>query len=129
VPGFSLRYHQLTKQKSTAIFGQATYKLTDQLSLTAGSRYSHEKTTANQLTGSVFGLAFPTEHQSASKPSWTFSLDYQVTPSLMVYVAQRGSWRAGSYNYSVVSIHSTAAAGGNRFGPETIRDVEVEIFG
>ena len=75
----------------------------------------------------MFGLTFPEEHQSASKPSWTFSLDYQVTPSLMVYVAQRGSWRTGSYNYSVVPIDAPASAGGNRFGPETTRDVELGL--
>ncbi|MEJ5976507.1 TonB-dependent receptor [Novosphingobium sp. PS1R-30] len=111
--------------ESVAGFAQASFKVTDQFSLTGGFRYTHDKTEIFQLPGSAFLPFFPgTEKTSASKPSWTVSLDYQVTPELMVYVAHRGSWRAGGYNYSVTPLNVTAASGGNLFLPETTQDIE-----
>lgn len=111
--------------ESVAGFAQASFKVTDQFSVTGGFRYTHDKTEIFQLPGSAFLPFFPgTEKTSASKPSWTVSLDYQVTPELLVYVAHRGSWRAGGYNYSVTPLNVTAASGGNLFLPETTQDIE-----
>ncbi len=116
--------------ESIAGFAQASYKVTDQLSLTGGFRWTHDKTQIVQLPGSTFLPFFPVnapEKTSASKPSWTISADYQATPELMLYVAHRGSWRAGGYNYSVAPINTTAANNGNLFLPETTQDVEVGL--
>ena len=124
-PGVSLRYHQRSGDRSLAGFAQATYKLTGRLSLTGGFRYSGDRQTARQLDGSIFGPS--RERSNASKPSWTASVDYQATPSLLLYATTRGSWRTGGFNYSVAPINATAADGGNRFGPETTRDVEVGV--
>jgi iron complex outermembrane receptor protein len=113
--------------RSIAAFAQATYKLTDKLSLTAGGRYTHDRTRMVQLPGSLWLGLLPAntpEKTTTSKPSWTVSLDYQLTPAVMVYVTQRGSFRAGGYNYSVFPANVTAASGGNLFLPETTRDVE-----
>ena len=116
------------KTESIAGFAQASFKLTDQLSATGGFRWTHDKTEIFQLPGSAFLPFFPgTEKTSASKPSWTASLDYKVTPELMLYVANRGSWRAGGYNYSVTPINVTAENGGNLFLPETTVDIEAGI--
>jgi iron complex outermembrane receptor protein len=118
------------KAKSIAAFAQADYKLTDQLTVTGGFRWTHDKTTLTQLPGSVWLFTFPAntpEVTKASKPSWTGSLQYQVTPELMAYVATRGSWRAGGFNYSVQPIPITANLGGNLFLPETTKDVEIGI--
>jgi iron complex outermembrane recepter protein len=120
------------KSESIAGFAQASFKVTDQLNVTGGIRYTHDKTTMVQLPGSVwlFTPAFAPntpEVTKASKPSWTFSLDYQATPELMLYVAHRGSWRAGGFNYSVAPIPTTATTGGNLFLPETTKDIEVGI--
>ena len=116
--------------KSIAAFAQATYKVTDQLSLTAGARYTRDKTAIFQLPGSLwlnFVPTNPVEKTKAKKPSWTVSLDYKVTPELLVYVAHRGSWRGGGYNYSVFPANVTAAQGGNLFLPETTQDVELGL--
>jgi iron complex outermembrane receptor protein len=118
------------KDQSRAIFAQGTYKLTEKLSLTGGLRYTWDKLSARQLAGSLFGTAFPTEQTSSSNPSWTVTLDYQATPSLLVYVTQRGSWRTGGYNYNVYPVNNTAndpVNPGNRFLPETTKDVEVGV--
>lgn len=125
---FPFIYTAQWSTESIAGFAQASYKLTDKFSLTGGFRYTHDRTEINQLPGSAFLPFFPgVEKQSASKPSWTVSLDYQATPELLFYVAHRGSWRAGGYNYSVTPINVTAADGGNRYLPETTQDIELGI--
>ncbi|MEW9853889.1 TonB-dependent receptor [Novosphingobium sp. M1R2S20] len=123
--GLPFRYHQRTTTKSRAIFAQGSYGVTDKLNLTLGGRYTWDKVSARQLPGSIFGTDFPRESMSWRKPSWTVSLDYELSADLMVYAAQRGSWRTGGYNYSVLPVNETAVNGGNRFSPETTRDVEV----
>ncbi len=127
---FPFTYTAQWSTESIAGFAQASYKLTDQLNLTGGIRYTRDKTEIFQLPGS-FWLGFITsnapEKTSASKPSWTVSLDYQVTPELMIYATHRGSWRAGGYNYSVFPANVTAASGGNLYLPETTQDIELGL--
>jgi len=125
--GSQLRYHALTTAESKALFAQATYALTDQLSLTAGGRWTWEKATSRQLPGSLFGTDWPLEVLKDGKPSWTVSLDYKVADDLLVCISHRGSWRAGGYNYSVPPIDATAGEGGNRFNPETTKDIELGL--
>ncbi len=128
---FPFIYTAQWKTESIAGFAQASFKATDTLSVTGGFRYTHDKTTMIQLPGSawtdIYMMPNTPESTSASKPSWTVSLDYQVTPELMVYVAHRGSWRAGGYNYSVPPINVTAAEGGNLYRPETTKDIEAGV--
>jgi iron complex outermembrane receptor protein len=124
---FAVAYNAVTGNESYAAFGQATYKLTDQLNLTVGGRYTSEKITLVQGAQSLFGAGQP---QSAKQhnPSWTGSLDYHLTKNLMVYATTRGSWRRGGFNpfNPPTATPMTAATdpGGNYFLPEIIRDVE-----
>ncbi len=127
---FTFTYTARIKTKSIAGFAQASYKLSDQLSLTGGFRYTRDKTSIVQLPGSLWLLFAPAndvERTKASKPSWNVSVDYRVTPELMFYAVTRGSWRAGGYNYSVFPANVTAAAGGNLYLPETTEDVELGV--
>lgn len=124
---FSTAYNALTKNRSFAVFSQATYKLTDKLSLTLGGRYTWENIKMRQLEQSLFGVGQP-QHVNQSDPSWTLSADYHLTPSLMAYVATRGSWRRGGFNPfnppTATPMTAADAAGGNFFKPERVRDVE-----
>ena len=127
---FPFTYTAQINTESIAGFAQGTFKATDRLSLTGGFRWTHDKTRMVQLPGSLFvggGTNFFPEETSAGKPSWTVSVDFQATPELLLYVAHRGSWRAGGYNYSVAPINTTAAGGGNLFLPETTEDIEVGL--
>ena len=124
---FAIRYNSRVRNKSFAVFTQGTYALTDQLNVTAGIRYTWDKQSSQQLPGSLFlGVGKDYQRSQASDPSWTFTVDYHATPSLMVYAATRGSWRAGSYNPFAPTMGDriTAAGGGNYFEPERVRDVE-----
>ena len=122
-PGVGFSYHQASYDDSNAVFGQGTLRIAPRLNFTTGLRYTWEDLSANQLSGSVFGSG-PSEHMSASKPSWTVGFDYQATSSLLLYITTRGSWRTGGYNYSVAPLNTSAAGGGNAFAPETTEDVE-----
>ena len=129
-PAFA--YTAQWKAKSIAGFAQASFKVTDALGVTGGFRYTHDKTTMVQLPGSSWlydprYAANTPEKIKASKPSWTASVDYKVTPDLMVYVAHRGSWRTGGFNYSVAPVPISATLGGNAFKPETTKDIEVGV--
>jgi len=105
-PLADIAYVYTGKDKSKAIFAQATYKATDALSVTLGGRYTWETLQLHQNPGSLFTLpGFPTppvQSKDLHAPSWTFSLQYQINPQNMIYFAQRGSFRSGNFNGTVV---------------------------
>lgn len=125
-----IAYNASTGNKSKAVFGQATYKLTDKLNFTLGGRYTWEKVNMVQGPQSLFGPGSP-QSAKQSDPSWTVSVDYRLTPDLMAYAATRGSWRRGGFNpFNPPTPTPTTAAeanGGNYFLPEKVQDVELGL--
>ena len=105
--------------KSEALYTQLSYKLLDNLNLTGGFRYTWEDISIIEGSDSLFA-GIPSGDQKNAKPSWLIGLDYKVTPDLMIYFNQRGSWRAGGFN-------GTSQVGGaaDPFLPETTYDFEV----
>ena len=127
-----------TKDVSKAIYAQLTQDLggltgLDGLSLTGGFRYTWEKFTLRQgpdatqmlFVDSPINPADPVESVKNKKPSWNISINYQVNPSLLLYAAQRGSWRTGGFNGQGPARALYAGEGGNLFKPETTYDFEV----
>lgn len=124
------------KAKSLAAYAQISYGITDQLNLTVGGRYTSERTKLVPVRRTAgydasqddFNLGLPgfpaAAKLKASKPSWTVSLDYHPSRTLMFYLSHRGSWRTGGFNGTA----ATALAGGqftaNSFKPETTYDFE-----
>jgi iron complex outermembrane receptor protein len=105
-PLADIAYFYTNRNRSKAIYAQGTYKITDQLSATAGGRYTWERIGLNQEEGALFTLPGfpepPVQSRKLSAPSWTVNLQYQVDPSNMLYFAHRGSFRAGNFNGTVV---------------------------
>jgi iron complex outermembrane receptor protein len=144
-PFVPIHYIQDTNTESWAVFAQGTYALTDRLNFTGGFRWTSTETIAKQLPGSDWygcdpavcmpgfspeDLAVSPEYRErlkVSKPSWTVSLDYQATPDLLIYVTQRGSWRSGSFNYSLAPVPLDTSLGGNQFKPEKTYDIEAGL--
>ena len=106
--------------KSYAAFGQLTYDFTEQFSMTAGLRYTHEKKTYNRctVTASSLGLlnnlryCFPdnlpapfTGDNDVSYDAWTpmVSLSYKPTPDTLVYASASRGFKAGGFNGRVNS--------------------------
>jgi iron complex outermembrane receptor protein len=124
---FAVAYNAITGNETYAGFLQGTYKLTDQLNLTLGGRYTSEKITMRQGSQSIFGVGNPQE-VTQEDPSWTASLDYHINSDLLIYATTRGSWRRGGFNpFNPPTATPLTAAndpGGNYFKPEEVRDVE-----
>ncbi|MBU6266916.1 MAG: TonB-dependent receptor [Sphingomonadales bacterium] len=115
-----------TKDRTAALYAQATYALTDALKLTGGVRYTWDKIDFAQLNvaDNPFYGAFPNEGRTFSDPSWEVGLEYQATPELFAYVKTRGSFRAGGYNGAAVPLNIPAVQGGNQFNAEHTQDIE-----
>ncbi len=104
------------KTKAYALFGQATYELVDNLRLTLGARYSKEKKDAldnflfdpgtpfNSSTPASIALQPPTGTLSlpGQKKFNSFTprvaLDYQITPSVMLYGSWSKGFKSGTFN-------------------------------
>jgi iron complex outermembrane recepter protein len=113
-PGYPLGYIVAKAKQDTAAiagFGQATYSITDRLDLTAGIRYSHEQRTLNDATENgvlllpgnpviPLGPPIPEANQSFNDPTYRLSLDYKVTPNVMVYGSFNTGFKSGGYNAS-----------------------------
>lgn len=127
-----LRYFE-SKNISKAMYAQATYKLTDRLNITVGGRYTWETIKyrgladdtgdSNQVDLELL-LGTPPARDKQSKPSWNVTLDYKVSDSLMVYAAQRGSWRTGGFNGTGSDVVNGVRSI-DSFKPETTYDFEV----
>jgi iron complex outermembrane receptor protein len=76
---------------SLAAYGQAVWKATDALTLTAGGRYSWDKTTTQPYNFfDLFGTA-PDRKSISDAFTGKIGVDYRITPTNMVYaVASRG---------------------------------------
>jgi len=114
-------YNFTTYDKSKALYGQLTYGLTSGLNLTGGLRYTWEDVSILQSANS--DLAFLNGgigSRKDAKPSWLVGIDYKITPDLMIYFNQRGSWRTGGFNGTSAASAPNAAT----FKPETTYDFE-----
>jgi iron complex outermembrane receptor protein len=127
------------KQNTTyGVYGQGTYDLSSAthiagLSVTAGLRYNNE--TAERFTlpaDQGYGLeakdpALYQNHQSASygNVGWTFGVQDQYNPDLLVYAVTRRSYKDGGFNAFQLPQIGFSATGGDQYKTETVTDVEV----
>tara|TARA_B100001939_G_scaffold347695_1_gene370156 strand:+ start:11288 stop:13579 length:2292 start_codon:yes stop_codon:yes gene_type:complete len=127
---FNIFFDQFNTTNSYAAFGQATYDLTQQVSITLGARYTHEKKDA-EINGFGFDptggfLAAP--YDVSPSQSWNSftpkaTLDYKVTEDAMVYVSYSEGFKSGGFNGSA----SSEAAALRGFDPEKAKQWEVGL--
>ena len=132
VPGgiADISYAYRNRQTSKAIFAQVGYEITDSLTASLGGRYTWEKVGITQAAGNVFGVdpnsAAAAQDEKLSAPSWNASLQYQIDPSNMVYINQRGSFRSGNLNGTVAPFTDPLTGRpANFFKNEKVRDFEL----
>ena len=129
--------------KSYAAFGQATYDFTDQLSLTAGLRYTKEDRRYNRFTTTIsnqvflnnVSFRFPDNlpaplnaTDTASFDAWTpmVTLSYKPTPDSLVYASASRGFKSGGFNGRANSLNDlTLVVNGTptlvtRFEPEKV---------
>jgi iron complex outermembrane receptor protein len=113
------------KTRSKAVFGQATIDLgrvtpaLTGLSITGGLRYTWERGFVSQ---SITGLG-TTEGTSSDKyPSYTATLDYDVSKDVHVYITARDAYKSGGVN-GPVAVGSEF----REFPAERLSDIEVGL--
>ena len=134
--------------RDRALFGQATINITDQLSLTAGYRYTwSRRRSASQTISSVSPLllngtvpsatiflngagsflvpanvkSLPNENfftVRSKKGTYTLAAQYQFSPDFMIYATTRQGFNPGGRN-------SRFPAGAEFYGPEIVTDYEI----
>jgi iron complex outermembrane receptor protein len=111
-------YDALGKIQSYAVFGQATWHVTDRLEFTGGLRQTWESkssftnqylTNRGGLTaaqvGSVFSVNFGTSsgRVESDNLSWLASLSYKLTPDVLVYGSVSRGYKSAAANIGVFS--------------------------
>ena len=98
---------------SRAVFGQATWHLTDQLNLTGGLRYTKDKKELDQTSPQVRSL-----DRKFDEFTWSASVDYNWTDDFLTYARVATGYKSGGFNARSVN------AG---FDPETITSYEIGL--
>jgi len=132
----------IVDNSSYSVFGQGSFKLTPDLTLTAGARMNWDKRSmviGNNFNGVACLLRVPNEATpdpndtvglpisdcfvplsgSFSQPTATVSLDYKVTPDVLLYATSRLGYRSGGFN-----LRATQPIQYEPFEPETVLDFE-----
>lgn len=106
------------KRPSTAIYGEAKFKATEDFSITVGLRYTWDKvkfkngrTILYALDGTTpavglvpysnpYNAALPAVNQSNSKGALTgrIVLDYKIAPDILAYASYSRGYRSGTFN-------------------------------
>lgn len=131
-------YTQVANQNVTtdsyAIFGEASYAITDSLKLTLGARETWErKSGVSTVSYSIIDPANLFPASAAYSHSWDaftpkFNVSYQATDDLMLYVTVSRGFKSGGYDLSGTGASSSvdvALAFAKPFDPETLWSYEV----
>lgn len=131
-------------QTTASGFVRGTWNVTENLSASAGVRYTHEKKKAsNELTITTFDGSAPNTNPfdlliaravggwanhtidptERTEESWSpsFSVQYHVTPDVMLYGSYTKGTKGGGFN----PLNGTGDPDAWEFGDETARSVEV----
>jgi outer membrane receptor protein involved in Fe transport len=109
--------------ESWAGFGEAYYKLTDQLKLTLGYRYTddHKSAVSIPIELQTAGPGLPSTYQAATfhAPTYRANLSWQATPQNMFYLSYARGWKSGGFNApDITAVPAT-------YRPETLDSVEI----
>lgn len=125
----------LIKRDGWAAFGQIDFDLLDQLTLTAGARYSTENADGDiNLDYTIFDLLGPgddfvlraaeTETDSFTSTTWTASLNYKFHDDASVYVTASKGFKAGGFPLTAADLTSFTS-----FDNETSLNYEAGVKG
>lgn len=123
------------ENRAAALFAQASYDLTEQLSLTAGLRYTdEEKSIVPDQRVLTTLLGFPTGHYFVPNTERTVQFDdvtpmvnlsYQWTPELMAYATYSAGFKSGGLNGRNILFNADAQV--TPFDPEQASTVELGV--
>lgn len=113
--------------ESWALFGQATYDLTEKWRLTAGLRYSYEtkdyELQHRRVASNTFAVPYTKVDDDWSAVTPMVSTDYRLTEAVMVYASVSRGFKSGGFNGrpldGVASVQS--------FDPEYVLSYELGV--
>ena len=116
--------------KSAAVFGQVNYKLTEQLTLTAGVRYTHDEKhgiSDTSTAGTPYAATSIPFHYNVTiqddNVSWLGSASYKLTPDTLLYVTYSTGYKSAGLNLNSAVTAGTPLV----LQPEHVRDWEAGI--
>ena len=117
--------------KTIAGYAQGTFALgLGGLKVTAGARFTKETVKFVRAADDAF-VTNPlpaynfNQHDAFKKLSWTLGLEDQITPSTLLYVKSRRSFRSGGFNYFAPPTVGFGNATGGEYRPEVATDIEL----
>jgi len=109
-------------RKDVAMYGQATYRITENLAITAGVRWQDEE--QNDAGQQFFGLFGPfSRDTNESATTWKIGADLNLTDDHMVYAQISTGWKNGGTNPAAVNGQSMMLP--VDFKPEEVTSFEV----
>lgn len=124
--GFDIEFDIINEIDITsyAVFGQATYDLTDKLSVTAGVRYSYEEK-EYFLEHIRANAGVPTVPATTVRDSWNSvtpmgGIDYKWTDDIMTYFLISEGFKSGGFNG-----RPTVQTAVESYEPETVTSYEI----
>ncbi len=125
------------RNKSTGVFGQLYYDITDRLSFTGGLRWtwdtrgttSFNRTSINPSVCAAELVSQPDFQPPCSLgrvakfnyPAWTAGLDFKANDNVFAYIKTSGAAKAGGWNLRNGSVNTPA------FDPEKVKDIELGL--
>lgn len=121
LPGYTSEVGGCSNSKSTAVYMQGSFDLTDKLSLTAGARYTKEEKDAQVFNAVYFGTMYPESGWvpgfvrdetlvNASQnvvldnnADWSrftpkLGMEYQYSPDMMLFASYSQGFKSGAFN-------------------------------
>lgn len=99
-------YPQVVDGRSWALFGQASYAITDTLNATAGLRQTWERKRGRFIGRKVSGPGLPpplvADYDVRAREDWSaltprFALDWQATPQALLYASATRGFKSGGF--------------------------------
>ena len=118
-------YNLLLDTTSYAAFGQASFDITDELTLTAGGRYTYDRKKATQNTDPIGPAPF---FNLFLDPDWDsfdpmVSLEFKPSDRVLLYASFKQGFKSGGFQ----SLPGSEAIAARAFDPEEVEAYEVGL--